>query len=57
MSILHANFMNLPTQYFVTFMYRIQYYRQISNERRTKSQNLNASRLAVAFVQSIEFRC
>ena len=32
-------------------------YRQTSNIRRVKSQNLNMSRLAVAFAQPIEARC
>ena len=36
-----------------------QKYREVSNIRRTKSQNLNASRLIllVVFTQSVEARC
>ena len=35
----------------------IQWYRKISNIRRTKYQNLIFSRFAIAFVTSIEVRC
>ena len=43
----------------VDFTHTVQSYRKVSNIRRTKSQNLNASRLIllVVFTQSVEAKC
>ena len=54
---IYSGVTNLESWYIDPYSFFNKYYRKISNIRRTKSPNLNASRLAVVFAQSSEASC